>query len=265
MQIESLGLIGAGKMGGALLCALAKREASIRYVVHDRNHDKADNLAKALGGEVAESCAELGQCDLVLLATKPQDVFGALSGIEWRGDAQTLVSVAAGVQTSTLRELLPRQVRVVRAMPNTPALIGAGITAVLRHPEEELSDLVLDLFSAGGEVVPIDKESLFDAVTGLSGSGPAYIYVAIEALADGGVRMGLPRDVALQLATSTVLGSAKLVQESGRHPASLKDDVASPAGTTIAGLAALEQRGFRSALIEAVTAATERGKELGKH
>ena len=176
-----------------------------------------------------------------------------------------IISLAAGVATRTLREHLGRPARLIRVMPNTPALVLEGATAIARAEGLEAGDLEIAqaLFGAVGRVVVLDEDHL-DAVTGLSGSGPGYIAIVIEALADGGVKMGLDRATAMTLATQTVLGSARLILETGMHPGQLKDMVASPGGTTIAGIAALEDGGIRRTLISAVERATLRSRELGR-
>lgn len=211
--------------------------------------------------------AAVAGADLVLLAVKPAYVREAVAPIAERWDAQKqlLVSVAAGVTIPSLEALLPSGAAVVRVMPNTPCLIGQGASCYARgrHATPEQGALVGRLLGAVGYARET-PESLLDAVTGLSGSGPAFVYTIIEALADGGVRAGLPRDLAAELAAQTVAGAAAMVQSSGSHPAELRDAVASPAGTTIAGLATLERLGVRAALIEAVWAATQRSVELGK-
>ena len=179
-------------------------------------------------------------------------------------DGKLLISIAAGVATKKLREHLGKTARLIRVMPNTPALVLEGVTAVARAEGLKPGDLeaAQELFGAVGRVVVLD-EGAMDAVTGLSGSGPAYVAIAIEALADGGVKMGLDRATATLLAAQTVLGSARLILETGVHPAQLKDMVSSPGGTTIAGIAALEDGGFRRALLQAVERATLRSRELG--
>jgi len=193
-------------------------------------------------------------------------VLAALGGAREPALARPLwVSIAAGVPLATLAAALPPGAHIVRAMPNTPALVRSGATAFVAGAACSAQDRALAraLFEGVGLAWEAPSEALLDAVTGLSGSGPAYVFVFLEALSDAGVRMGLPRDAATALATQTVLGAAKLAQETGRHPAALKDQVTSPGGTTIAGLERLEAHGFRAAIHEAVAAATRRSKELG--
>lgn len=204
--------------------------------------------------------------DVILLAVKPAVVPAVLREIAPDlSPSRLVVSIAAGVRLSQIEELLPGGVPVVRVMPNAAVQVGAGAAALCRgtHATGEHAALVRELFEAGGRCVEV-TEAQMDAVTGLSGSGPAYVCLIIEALADGGVRMGLPRDVALTLAAQTVLGGAQLVLETGDHPAVWKDRVATPGGTTIAGLAVLEDAAVRGALLRAVEAATLRSAELGK-
>jgi pyrroline-5-carboxylate reductase len=202
--------------------------------------------------------------DVVILAIKPQTVPEVLREIGPDLSGRLVVSIAAGVTIGTIGQWAPTAGKIVRAMPNMPALVREGLTALAigAGVSEDDIQLIRAIFEAVGRVVPVE-ERLMDAVTGLSGSGPAYVFQAIEALADGGVRMGLPRQTAELLAAQTVLGAAKLVLESGEHPAKLKDRVASPGGTTIAGLHRLEQGGFRATLMGAVEAATKRSQELG--
>lgn len=205
--------------------------------------------------------------EVVFLAVKPQ-VFSAiaqeLADVIGTNSQALVISILAGVPISQLEGAFP-QLPVIRAMPNTPATVGAGITAIClgAYTHANHYKKAHELFAAVGEVVEV-PENLIDAVTGLSGSGPAYVALMVEALADGGVAAGLPRAIAYQLALQTVLGTATLLHESKLHPAELKDRVTSPGGTTIAGIAQLEKAGFRSALIEAVIAATARSQELGK-
>lgn len=201
--------------------------------------------------------------DVVLVCVKPQDMGKALERIANLETKALIISVAAGVACSVVEQALGEGARVARVMPNTPALIGKGASAFSLGKYASLEDagIVHRLLEGVGEVVEV-PETMMDAVTGLSGSGPAYAYTIIEAMADGGVRMGLPRNVSINLAAQTVLGAAAMVLEGDKHPAELRDEVTSPGGTTIAGLAALEAAGLRGALIGAVTAAAEKSAEL---
>jgi pyrroline-5-carboxylate reductase len=202
----------------------------------------------------------------LILATKPDQVAAALAEIAGAiGPSHLLISIAAGVPLAKLESALPPGTRVIRVMPNTPALVGAGAAgfALGKNATAADGELAQKLLSAVGLAVPV-KESLLDAVTGLSGSGPAYVYQFIEALSDGGVAAGLPRDVATRLAAQTVLGSAKMVLETRQHPGVLKDQVTSPGGTTIEGVHELEKGAFRATVINAVRAATEKSKKLGQ-
>jgi pyrroline-5-carboxylate reductase len=203
---------------------------------------------------------------VIILAVKPQELKGVLQEIAPALDSATLlISIAAGASLGAIASVLAKDVRLVRAMPNIAALALESATALSPGSEVSAEDMEIaqEIFNALGRTVII-PESLMDAVTGMSGSGPAYVSLFIEALADGGVRMGLPRKDALEMAIQTVLGTARLPSEHGEHPAHLKDRVASPGGTTIAGIAALEAKGFRGAVMEAVAAATQRSKELAK-
>ena len=224
------------------------------------------HFANELGARTAASNLELAKSATVLiLATKPDQAAGALAEIS---DVFTknhlLISIAAGVTLMKLEAALPAGARVIRVMPNTPALVGAGASAFALGKSATAADgeLAKKLLSAVGIAIQV-KESLLDAVTGLSGSGPAYVYQFIEALSDGGVAAGLPRDIATQLAAQTVLGGAKMVLETGQHPAALKDQVTSPGGTTIEGLHELEKGKLRATVMSAVRAATEKSKKLG--
>lgn len=259
-----IGVLGAGAMGRALakgLCAAGVDPDRIGLC--DKDRERAAVVAAELGATALDDPAALAAgSDAVLLAVKPGDVGDALASA---GTAKPLwISIAAGVPLATLRDSLPGGARVVRAMPNTPALVGEGATAFAAAPEATAADRALAsaIFGSVGEVWEAPSEDLLDPVTGLSGSGPAYVFVFLEALADAGVREGLPRAAAQLLATQTVLGAAKLALETGGSPAQLKDQVTSPGGTTIAGLGALEASGLRSAIYEAVRAATRRSREL---
>jgi len=266
---SNIGFIGAGKMATALAKGFVRAElvtakdiiASDPYDVA-RKQFVAELKAKATVSnlEVAESATVL------ILATKPDQVGGALAEI--RGaftDKHLLISIAAGVTLARLEGALPAGARVIRVMPNTPALVGAGASAYALGKNATPADgeLAKKLLSAVGAALPV-KESLLDAVTGLSGSGPAYVYQFVEALSDGGVAAGLPRDVATKLAAQTVLGAAKMVLETGQHPGALKDQVTSPGGTTIEGLHELEKGKLRATVMNAVREATEKSKKLGQ-
>lgn len=257
-----VGLIGGGNMAEALLRGLIDSNALPRAALcvsaprDERREQLRTRYAIAAYADNAEVAA---RSDTIILAVKPQAMNGVLRSIA--GFSGLAVTVAAGVPTTSIEALLPA--RVVRAMPNTPALVRAGATAIAcgaRASDEDMA-LVEALFRSVGRVVRVPEAAL-DAVTGLSGSGPAYVMAFIEALADGGVQMGLPPDVALGLAAQTVLGAAKLQIDTGEQPADLRDRVTSPGGTTIAGLSRLESAGFRAAVIAAVEAATLRSKEL---
>lgn len=227
-----------------------------------------NDFAKSTGAEVTtDLSAVAAACDVLLLCTKPHDVRKALGDAVKMaaGQPRLVISIAAGVTLSALEEAAAENFRVIRAMPNTPALVGKGAAGFCLGSRATAEDSKTAQMLLGSVGIAIEvPERLMDAVTGLSGSGPAYIYVIIDALADGGVRVGLPRADAVKLAAQTVFGAAAMVLETGEHPAVLKDMVTSPGGTTIAGLAALERNGLRNALIEAVGAATERATELGK-
>ena len=268
LENVSIGVIGAGNMGSALVGGLVRGEriAAANVIAADVDDAKLMMLRDRWAVRTTwdnRVCAR--DADVVLLAVKPQLIAGVLEEIAGDvGPEKTVLSIAAGVRTAFIEERLG-MLHVVRAMPNTPALIGAGISAICpgRYADRSDLDLASEIMDVVGTVVEV-SESEMDAVTGLSGSGPAYVYMVIEALADGGVRMGLSREVALKLATHTVSGAAKMVAEAGEHPAVLKDRVASPGGTTIAGLHALEAGGVRAALMTAVEAATGRSEELGR-
>lgn len=270
-----LGIVGGGVMGEALLSRLIDKQLyhPEAVLISEPQAQRREFLVQRYGVKVtSDNRAAAAASDVLLLAIKPQ-VFEAVATeltqgggdrTTWEEHGPVVVSILAGVSLTQLEAAFKEQ-PVVRAMPNTPATVGAGITAIARSKTVSSSQLqqVIAIFQAVGEVVEI-PESLMDAVTGLSGSGPAYVAILIEALADGGVAAGLPRAIASQLALSTVLGTAQLLQQSELHPAQLKDRVTSPGGTTIAGITQLERAGFRSALIEAVLAAKERSRQLGQ-
>jgi pyrroline-5-carboxylate reductase len=268
MKTRRLGFLGAGNMSGALIKGLlhAKVLPPERILASDVKSERLEQLHKTHGiRTTTDNHALLRECDVVVLAVKPQAIDKVLAevGGDVRPD-QLLVSVAAGVPIESLEARLPPGSRVVRSMPNTPATVQAGATAISggAHAREDDLRVARELFEAVGRVVVLD-ESLLDAVTGLSGSGPAYVMLIIEALADGGVKVGLHRDTALLLAAQTVFGSALLLLETGEHPGRLKDMVTSPGGTAIAGIHTLESGALRKTLIDAVETATKRAAELG--
>lgn len=265
----SVGFIGAGRMATALAKGLieAGRVAPERVSASDLFAPAREAFAQQTGVTAIESNeAVVKASDVVVLAVKPQQMSAVLSGLADDFDSRHLViSIAAGIPISAYESWLGSDRRIVRVMPNTPCLIGETAAAFAGNgvATEADSELVESLLSTVGLAVRVD-EKLLDAVTGLSGSGPAYVYQIIEALSDGGVRVGLPRDIATRLAAQTLLGAAKMVLETGEHPGALKDAVTSPGGTTIAGLHALEDGGLRGTLMDAVVASTERSRELGQ-
>jgi len=253
-----------GFIGGGLLRSHVAAEV---VLVADPSEERRRHLADSYGvAVIADNRTVVDGCDLVVLAVKPQLVGEVLAGCapDW-AERKLLLSILAGVATATLEGALPVTPRVVRAMPNLPAIVGAGATAIAGGRAATAADLetARHLFASVG-TVQVVTEGQLDAVTGLSGSGPAYVFTVIEALADGGVQEGLPRDVAQALALQTVLGAAQLVKESGEHTAILRDRVCSPGGTTIAGIKTLEEKGLRAALMAAVASASQRSRELGK-
>ena len=262
-------MLGAGNMAGALIRGLlaSKSVTAAQIVASDVRADHLKQLEAEYGIKTYVDNRQLATwSNLVVLAVKPQVVDRVLDQMADAFAPDTLlVSIAAGVPIRSLEARLPSHVRVVRAMPNTAAIALAGATGIApgsRATQDDI-DVTQALFAAVGRSVVLD-ESLIDAVTGLSGSGPAYVMVMIEALADGGVKVGLHRDTALLLAAQTVYGSAKLLLETGEHPGRLKDMVTSPGGTAIAGLHTLESGGVRRTLIDAVESATKRAIELGE-
>lgn len=263
-----IGFIGGGNMAEAILKGIISGgTAAESILVSEPLGPRRQQLASTYGARTtADNCEVAHTCSTIILAVKPQLAASVCSALKSDLNGKhLLVSIMAGISCSTLEGFFSEPVRVVRVMPNTPSLVLCGAAAIARGANAIEVDMaeVEAIFTMVGSCCRVD-EKLMDAVTGLSGSGPAYVLTFIEALADGGVKNGLPRDVALSLALQTVLGTAKLLAETGEHPGSLRDKVTSPGGTTISGLHALEKGSFRATVMNAVEAATARSKELGK-
>jgi pyrroline-5-carboxylate reductase len=264
-----VGFIGAGKMATALARGLCQSgfTSTDRVLAADVVAAACTQFVAVTGGKTVDSNVEVAEkSDILVIAVKPQYVRQVLLELEQAIRARHLVlSIAAGISLSTIAELIGSQRRIVRVMPNTPCLVGSSASAYSLGGQATRDDAETTARLLGSVGLGIElPESLLDAVTGLSGSGPAFVYVMIEALADGGVKAGLPRDVALKLAAQTVMGAARMVLETGEHPGALKDAVASPGGTTIAGLHEIERGALRACLMSAVEAAARRSRELGQ-
>jgi len=264
-----IGFLGAGKMATALASGFVKAGLVEKgnLIASDSSAQAREVFTKQVGGSTTGFNPDVAkQASVLFIAVKPDQVLPLLRELNpVIADRHLIVSIAAGVPLCKLEAELPDGARVIRVMPNTPALVGASASAfaVGKSATPEDARIASELFSAVGEVCQV-KESLLDAVTGLSGSGPAYIYMVIEALSDGAVAAGLPREIATKLAAQTVLGAAKMVLETNMHPGALKDMVTSPGGTTIQGIHELEKGGVRGALMNAVIAASEKAKKLGQ-
>ena len=262
-----LGFIGVGNMGGALARAAAKKISGSSLLLANRSPEKAVRLAAELGGQVSDNAAIAAEADFIFLGVKPQMLPAVLANLapvlQARQSPFVLVSMAAGTSIAKVRQLAGGNYPVIRIMPNTPASIGQGM--ILYAPSENVPEAALaaflDSMAAAGRFARLE-ERLIDAGSAVSGCGPAFVDLFLEALADGGVACGLPRSTAMELAAQMVLGSAALALSDGRHPAQLKDAVCSPGGTTIQGVRALEKNGFRSAVMEAVIAAYEKNFDL---
>jgi pyrroline-5-carboxylate reductase len=265
---KKIGMIGGGKMGGALIGGMVSHKIvpAKDIMVSDVVPERLDELRGRYGVRTTSDNLKLcRESNIIILAIKPQTMATVLGEISQAIDkTKTVISIAAGIPIRLIEDRLKKGVRIIRTMPNTPALVSAGVSALAKSKDATEEDLATArcIFDAVGSSVVV-QEDLMDSVTGLSGSGPAYVFIMIEALSDGGVRMGLSRDIALKLSAQTVLGAAKLFLESGKHPGELKDMVTSPGGTTIAGIKALEEGKIRATLMAAVEAATLRSRELG--
>jgi len=268
MLSQTIGFMGAGQMARALAAGFVRAGlvSPAQVLASDPVAAAGDAFLTAVPGArlLPTNLAVAKQAEVLFLAVKPQQMSALLAELQAASAGRLVVSIAAGVRLDSLASGLVPNARLVRVMPNTPCLVGQSASGYCLGPGATAADgqLVGRLLSAVGKAFEVE-EKLLDAVTGLSGSGPAFVYTIIEALSDGGVRMGLPRDVALALAAQTVRGAAEMVLVTGEHPAVLKDKVTSPGGTTIAGLQALEGGGLRAALMAAVEAATRRASELG--
>ncbi len=268
LKDRTIGCIGAGNMARAIVSGLIHGDhiSKDRLAVSDVKKSRLTLFQEEFGIFTTESNAEVvSRSDIIVLAVKPQVLDQVVAEITSAITSKKLViSIAAGVPIHALAKALPQQTAVVRVMPNITALVGEGVSGLAPGKNASEGDLktASALFNAVGKTVVVEEEQL-DAVTGLSGSGPAYIFLIVDALADAGVKVGLSRDDSLLLASQTVLGAAKLLMETGEHPAQLKDRVTSPGGTAIAGIHTLEEGGLRTTLINAVEAATERSQELG--
>lgn len=267
--IRKLGVIGAGVMGKALIQGLTRKQVvPIGQVwATAKTEASCDKLREELGIPAYTNYKDLlADTDVILVCVKPKGLKKALERLTSYGLPKDtlIISIVAGASIEQMEAALASENPVIRAMTNTPCLVGQGMTAVCggTHATEAHMKIVLQIFEAVGQCIELD-ETHFDAVTSLSGSGPAYMYLMMEALADGGVRVGLPRDAALKIVAQTVLGAASMVQQSGRHPASLRDDVTTPAGCTIGALLVMEDGKIRSVLARAVEEATRIASELG--
>ena len=268
MSERTIGLVGAGKMGEALIKGLLSSGRTLPIIACDRDRERLGYIASTYGVKVYPKASDIAEkADVIILAVKPQDVEEALEGMkEALTEDKLLVSIAAGVTIDHISYHLLHPCSVVRVMPNTPALVMEGVSAICPAkgtPPERVEEVVR-IFSVLGKTVMVEREELMDAVTGLSGSGPAFVFLFLEALTDGGVKMGLKRETARLLALQTVLGASKLALETGKHFAELRDMVTSPGGTTIAGLSLMEEKGLRGIVMGAVEKATRRSIELSR-
>lgn len=266
---SNIGFIGTGNMGEALIKGLLTTSLLNPEQIHvlDISAPRIEYIKKTYNVRPSSDATELClKCHAIILAVKPQNMLDVLKEIRPNLAHRPLViSIAAGIPLSLLVKSLPDDTPVIRVMPNTPALVLEGASALSRGPSvtNEIMEKALALFGSVGKAIEVE-EKWMDAVTGLSGSGPAYVLLLLESLTDGGVLMGIPRPVARELAIQTVLGTAKMVRETGKHPAELRDMITSPGGTTIRGLQVLEDRNVRGAFMGAVEAATLKSVQLGK-
>lgn len=267
-MIHRITIIGSGKMGDTIISGLLSSGITKPNLITttDRSESRLDYIRNKHHVKTTSDNREaVSQADVIIFCIKPQNAEKVIQDVAKHiPKSAILISIMAGVTLNKLQNWLPDGTPVIRAMPNTPTQVNAGMTAIAggKFVDQTQLDVAKSLFSSIGMTINLDERH-FDAVTGLSASGPAFIYIVIEALADGGVKCGLPRDVSIQLASQMTLGAAKMVLETGKHPAILKDDVTTPAGCTTDGILALEEGGVRVTLIKAVTEATRRAGELG--
>lgn len=258
------GFIGAGNMGSAIIGGMIKKYRPFDILVTDKNKDLTKLICEKYGVMTAEENTDVANSDFLFLCVKPNILFDVINGIKDKiSDTTTIVSIAAGKSLKSIEEAFGKKTAVVRVMPNTPALVGEAMSAVCAN--ENVSnknlDVVLDVFSSLGKA-EIISETLMDAVTGISGSSPAYVFMMIEAMADAGVKAGMSRDKAYTFAAQAVMGSAKMVLETKKHPGELKDMVCSPGGTTIEAVESLEKTGFRNSIIKAIGKCIEKSKSM---
>ena len=264
-----IGFLGGGNMAEAIVTGIIKRQLfnAEQIIVADINQERINYLSQAYQIKTILDNKQLViESDIVVIAVKPQIIKAVLHEVPqgvWHD--KLIISVAAGVELGAINELVGEKVAVARVMPNTPCLVGEGMSAISYNPmvSQEHINIVNNIFVSIGEACEV-PEHLLNAVTGVSGSGPAYIFMIIEALIDGGVKIGLPRDISRKLAVQTLIGAATMVKNTSKHPGDLKDMVTSPGGTTMAALATLEERGLRSALITAVEVAANKAAQIGK-
>ena len=267
---KKVAIIGVGKIGETLLNGMIKnnlvKKENIVGSTAQEAHAQEINKKYGIQTYIDNKEMILGK-DIIILAIKPQMMKKVLSDIkDIISKKQLIISIAAATSTQFIEECLEKDIPIIRAMPNTPALINEGMTVLCpgKYIDENHIQMAMDIFGAIGLVEVIQREELMDVVTALSGSGPAYTYIIIESLTEGGVRMGLPRELAQKLTAQTLLGAAKMVLKTGLHPALLKGDVTTPAGVTVDGLMELEDGGIRVALIKAVSRATEKSREISR-
>lgn len=263
----TIGFIGAGNMGGALIKGLSGHTQRFELVVYDVNTALTTELGGHYPIRLAQSVPDLTrECQVIIAAVKPKIMEGVLKECAQTIDSSKLfITVAAGLPISFYQKNLGNDCKIVRTMPNTPALIGQGMTVVSygEHVNQDEKQLVRDIFQCVGEIEELDEKFMSEVIA-LTGSSPAYVFMFIEAMADAAVQSGLPRSLSYRLAAQAVMGSARMVLETGRHPAELKDMVCSPAGTTIEAVAALERKGFRDCVITAMKECTQRAREIGR-